>query len=55
MTVNQRVYLRVDGELKTGKVEVIKFEDLKIRLDSGELVERKFWEIAKVKSDLSQT
>ena len=49
MNIGQKVYLRTNGELKVGIVEEIKSEDLMIRLDTGELIERKFWEINKCK------
>jgi hypothetical protein len=48
MTINQKVYVRINGELKIGKVEEIRNEDLIVQLDTGELIERKFWEIAKL-------
>jgi hypothetical protein len=51
MFIGQSVYVRHEGTVRIGKVEIIWEEDLKIKLDTGELITRKFWEIRKVEKE----
>jgi len=48
MHIGLTVLLRINGEVKEGKVEVIFKEDLSIRLLDGTLIIRKWWEIRKL-------
>jgi len=48
MFIGQSVYVKHEGTVQIGKVEIIWDEDLQIKLDSGELITRKFWSIRKV-------
>jgi len=45
MYLGKRLILKHNGKLQEGSVENIFPEDLDIRLDSGELVRKKFWEV----------
>ena len=48
MFIGQSVYVRHEGTVRIGKIENIYFEDLEIKLDTGEIIIRKFWCIRKV-------
>lgn len=48
MNIGQKVLLKVNRILRKGIVEKIYREDLDLRLSTGELVNRKFWEIRKI-------
>ena len=49
MYIGKSVLVKHNGELIEGIVEIIYEEDLNIRLENGELIKRKFWEIGKIK------
>ena len=51
MQIGQLVLLRNNKELYEGKVIQILDEDLKIELKNGEIIFRKFWEVAKSKNE----
>lgn len=48
MNIGQLLLVRHNGQVHEGKVEIIYFEDLDIRLKNGELIRRKFWEVHKI-------
>lgn len=48
MQIGQPVLIRHNNEVKEGKVTKIWAEDLEIELNSGETVQRKFWEVRKI-------
>jgi len=45
MHIGKRLLIKHEGKILEGNVEQIFVEDLYIRLDSGELIIRKFWEV----------
>jgi len=47
--IGKRVLVKYNGELKEGNVETIYFDYLDIKLDDGTIIQRKFWEIGKIK------
>jgi hypothetical protein len=49
--IKQLVYVKHEGKVQIGKVEVIWDEELEIKLDSGEIIRRKWWEIRKVPNE----
>lgn len=49
--IGQNVYVKHENKVQIGKVEFIFSEELQIRLNTGELITRKFWEIRKVIND----
>jgi len=49
MYIGKSVLVKHNGIVQEGKVEIIYDEDLDIRLENGELIRRKYWEIRKVK------
>jgi len=51
MNPGQLLLLRVNGELRKGIAEKIYKEDIDIRLQTGEIILRKFWEIRKIKKN----
>jgi len=46
--IGQTVYVKHENKVQIGKVEFIFSEELQIRLETGEMITRKFWEIRKV-------
>lgn len=54
MYIGKLILVKHDGVIQEGKVENIYPEDLDIRLENGDLIRRKFWEIRKIdiKNDL---
>ena len=48
MDIGQILLLRYKGALRKGIVKIIYKEDLDIELLSGEIIQRKFWEIRKI-------
>jgi hypothetical protein len=51
MFIGQSVYVRHEGKVQIGKVEVIWDEELEIKLETGEIIHRKWWEIRKVPNE----
>ena len=51
MNLGQLLLLRYNGALRKGIVKVIHNEDLDIELLTGEIIQRKFWEVKKVERD----
>ena len=51
MFIGQSVYIRHEGKVQIGKVEIIWDEELSIRLLDKTLINRKFWEIKKVPNE----
>jgi hypothetical protein len=49
--IKQLVYVKHEGKVQIGKVEVIWDEELEIKLDSGEIIRRKWWEIRNVPNE----
>jgi hypothetical protein len=49
MNIGKRLIVKHKEKIQEGVVEKIYIEDLDIRLDSGELINRKYWEV-RVKS-----
>jgi membrane protease subunit (stomatin/prohibitin family) len=47
MHIGFRLLIKHEGKVQEGSVIKIYEEDLDIRLDSGEIVRRKFWEVRK--------
>lgn len=54
MHIGQSVLCKHNEIVQEGKVQKIYFEDLDIKLENGETIRRKFWEIRKIeiKNDL---
>lgn len=48
MHLGKRLLVKHDGQIQEGNVEQIFEEDLIIRLDNGETITRKFWEIRSI-------
>jgi hypothetical protein len=48
MYIGKSVLVKHNGIVQKGTVETIFPEDLDVRLENGELVRRKFWEIRKI-------
>jgi hypothetical protein len=48
MYIGKSVLVKHNGIVQEGKVEIIYDEDLGIRLENGELIRRKFWEIRSI-------
>lgn len=51
MNIGQLLLLRYNGALRKGIVKVIYNEDLDIELLTGEIIQKKFWEVKKVGRD----
>jgi hypothetical protein len=49
--IKQLVYVKHEGKVQIGTVEIIWDEELEIKLENGETIHRKFWEIKKVPND----
>jgi hypothetical protein len=45
MYLGKRVIVKHDNKLQEGNVIQIFLEELEIKLDTGELIRRKYWEI----------
>jgi len=45
MHIGKRLIIKHNGIIQEGNVENIYPEDLDIRLDNGELIRRKYWEV----------
>ena len=48
MNIGKVVLVRHNGEIKEGIVQEIYNEELEIKLEDGELIRRKYWEIGVV-------
>jgi hypothetical protein len=48
MYLGQRLLVKHNGTVQEGNIEHIYFEDVDVRLLSGELLRRKFWEVRKI-------
>ena len=51
MNLGQQLLLKVEGILRKGTVEKIHQEDIDIRLLTGELIQKKFWEVKKINNE----
>jgi len=51
MQIGRRLLVKHEGKIQEGIVENIWSEDLFIRLENGELISRKFWEVRSVPFD----
>jgi len=51
MNIGKKLLVKHDGKVQEGNVEKIYDEDLDIRLDNGELIRRKFWEIRSIPNE----
>ena len=51
MFIGESVYIKHEGKVRIGTVEIIWDEELEIKLDTGEIITRKFWEIKKVPNE----
>ena len=51
MFIGQSVYVKHEGKVQIGRVEVVWDEELEIKLDTGDIIRRKFWEIRKVPNE----
>ena len=51
MFIKQLVYVKHEGKVQIGTVEIIWDEKLEIKLENGETIHRKFWEIRKVPNE----
>lgn len=49
--IGQSVYVKHEGKVQIGKVEVVWDEELEIKLETGEKIHRKFWEIRKIPNE----
>jgi len=49
--IKQLVYVKHEGKVQIGTVEIIWDEKLEIKLENGETIHRKFWEIRKVPNE----
>lgn len=50
MNIGQPILVKHNGIVQEGIIEVIYSEDLDIRLENGELIRRKFWEVRKIEN-----
>jgi hypothetical protein len=48
MNIGRRLLIKHNEKIQEGIVERIYTEDLDIRLDNGELIRRKFWEVRSI-------
>jgi hypothetical protein len=48
MHIGKRLLVRHKGKVQEGIVENISGDDLDIRLDNGELIRKKFWEVRRI-------
>lgn len=48
MYLGKRVLVRQDGILQEGNVTQIFDEDLEIKLENGQIIKRKYWEVGKI-------
>jgi hypothetical protein len=51
MQIGQSLLVKHEEKIQEGIVEKISSEDLAIRLSSGELISRKFWEVRKIEHE----
>ena len=51
MFIGQSVYVKHEGTVRIGTVEIVWDEEMEIKLDTGEKITRKFWEIKKVPNE----
>lgn len=48
MYLGQQLLCKHKGTVQKGNIEQIYFEEIDIRLLSGELIRKKFWEVRKI-------
>ncbi len=51
MQIGTPLLVKHNGKIKKGRVEKIYPEDLDIKLENGELIRRKFWEVRVVTNE----
>lgn len=51
MYIGYRLLIKHEGEVKEGIVEKIFEEDLDIKLNTGEIIRRKFWEVRSIPNE----
>ena len=51
MFIGQSVYVKHEGTVQIGKVEIIWDEELEIKLETGQTIHMKLWEIRKVPNE----
>jgi hypothetical protein len=48
MYIGQKILLKHENKLQEGIIENVLFEDLEIKLENGEIIQKKFWEVRKI-------
>jgi len=48
MRIGQKILAKYNGKIVEGVVIEIYYEDIDIKLDTNEIIKRKFWEIRKI-------
>lgn len=51
MYIGKRLLVRHNGIVQEGNVEKIFMNDLDIKLDNGDLIRRKFWEVRSIQNE----
>jgi len=55
MYIGLRLLIKHESKVQEGSVIIIYDEDLDIRLDTGEVIKRKFWETRKIDEKKEET